>query len=63
VTGLPPEVLKTVYQRAQLHPVAIDDGLIAEQQKTANLYERAEVIKTHLDVTPSFDRQFPLAGQ
>ncbi|SDR48424.1 sulfonate transport system substrate-binding protein [Paraburkholderia fungorum] len=63
VTGLPPDVLKTMYQRAQLHPVAIDDGLIAEQQKTANLYERADVIKTHLDVTPSFDRQFPLAGQ
>ncbi|MCC8402682.1 ABC transporter substrate-binding protein [Paraburkholderia sp. MMS20-SJTN17] len=63
VTGLPPEVLKTVYQRAQLHPVAIDDGLIAEQQKTANLYERADVIKTHLDVAPSFDRQFPFAAQ
>jgi sulfonate transport system substrate-binding protein len=62
VTGLPPDVLKTVYQRAQLHPVPIDDGLIAEQQKTANLYERADVIKTHLDVAPSFDRQFPLAA-
>jgi sulfonate transport system substrate-binding protein len=62
VTGLPPDVLKTVYQRAQLHPVPIDDGLIAEQQKTANLYERADVIKTHLDVGPSFDRQFPLAA-
>ncbi|MDH6146675.1 MULTISPECIES: ABC transporter substrate-binding protein [Paraburkholderia] len=60
VTGLPPDVLKTVYQRAQLHPVAIDDGLIAEQQKTADLYHRADVIKTRLDVTPSFDRQFPL---
>ncbi|APA89418.1 ABC transporter substrate-binding protein (plasmid) [Paraburkholderia sprentiae WSM5005] len=60
VTGLPPDVLKTVYQRAQLRPVAIDDGLIAEQQKTADLYHRADVIKTRLDVTPSFDRQFPL---
>ncbi|MGF6820787.1 ABC transporter substrate-binding protein [Paraburkholderia atlantica] len=63
VTGLPPEVLKTVYQRAQLHPVVIDDGLIAEQQKTADLYHRADVIKTPLDVTKSFDRQFPLAAQ
>ncbi|WP_233808221.1 ABC transporter substrate-binding protein [Paraburkholderia sp. HP33-1] len=60
VTGLPPDVLKTVYQRAQLHPVTIDDGLVAEQQKTADLYHRADVIKTRLDVTPSFDRQFPL---
>jgi sulfonate transport system substrate-binding protein len=60
VTGLPPDVLKVVYQRAQLHPVAIDDGLIAEQQKTADLYHRADVIKTRLDITPSFDKQFPL---
>ncbi|MGH8782159.1 ABC transporter substrate-binding protein [Paraburkholderia sp.] len=58
VTGLPTDVLKTVYQRAQLHPVAIDDGVVAEQQKTADLYLRADVIKSKLDVTPSFDRQF-----
>ncbi|MEQ5841150.1 ABC transporter substrate-binding protein [Paraburkholderia acidicola] len=58
VTGLPADVLKTVYQRAQLHPVAIDDSLIAEQQKTADLYHRADVIKAPLNVTPSFDRQF-----
>ncbi|NUY00839.1 ABC transporter substrate-binding protein [Paraburkholderia sp. JPY169] len=63
VTGLPPEVLMTVYQRAQLHPVVIDDGLIAEQQKTADLYHRAGVIKTPLDVTKSFDRQFALTAQ
>jgi len=62
VTGLPPDVLKTMYQRAQLHPVSIDDGLIAEQQKTADLYHRADVIKTRLDVAPSFDKQFPLAA-
>jgi sulfonate transport system substrate-binding protein len=63
VTGLPPDVLKTVYRRAQLHPVVIDDALIAEQQKTADLYHRADVIKTRLDVTKSFDRQFPLTAQ
>jgi sulfonate transport system substrate-binding protein len=63
VTGIPPDVLKVVYQRAQLHPVPIDDGLIGEQQKTADLYHRADVIKTRLDVGPSFDRQFPLPAQ
>lgn len=62
VTGLPPDVLKVVYQRAQMHPVSIDDRLIAEQQKTADLYHRADVIKTRLDITPSFDKQFPLAA-
>lgn len=58
VTGLPVDVLKTVYQRAQLHPVPIDDSVIAEQQRTADLYLRADVIKTRLDVAPSFDKQF-----
>jgi sulfonate transport system substrate-binding protein len=58
VTHLPAAVLKTAYERAQLHPVAIDNGLIAEQQKTADVYYHAGVIKTPLNVTPSFDRQF-----
>jgi sulfonate transport system substrate-binding protein len=58
VTGLPADVLKTVYQRAQLHPVPIDSNVIAEQQRTADLYLRADVIKTRLDVAPSFDKQF-----
>lgn len=58
VTGLPADVLTTVYQRGQWHPVPIDDAVIAEQQRTADLYQRAEVIRTRLDVTPSFDKQF-----
>jgi sulfonate transport system substrate-binding protein len=62
VTGLPADVLQTMYQRAQLHPVPINDSLIAEQQHTADLYLRADVIKTRLDVTPSFDKQFSSAA-
>ena len=58
VTGLPPDVLETAYRRAQIHPVAIDPKLIAEQQKTADTYLRAGVIKTQLDVKPSFDAEF-----
>jgi len=58
VTHLPADVLKVVYQRAQLKPITIDRGVIAEQQRTADLYVRAGVIKTTLDVTPSFDAQF-----
>ena len=58
VTHLPADVLKVVYQRAQLKPITIDSGVIAEQQRTADLYVRAGVIKTTLDVTPSFDTQF-----
>jgi sulfonate transport system substrate-binding protein len=58
VTGLPVDVLKVVYQRGQIRPVPIDADVIAAQQKTADLYVRAGVIKAHLDVVPSFDRQF-----
>jgi sulfonate transport system substrate-binding protein len=58
VTGLPPEVLEVVYRRAQLHPIKIDDAVIAEQQRTANIYTRAGVIPGHLDIEPGFDRQF-----
>jgi sulfonate transport system substrate-binding protein len=60
VTGLPPDVLKTVYQRGQVHPVAIDDSVITAQQRTADTYTSANVIPTHLDVRASFDRSFPL---
>jgi sulfonate transport system substrate-binding protein len=60
VTGLPPDVLKTVHQRGQVHPVAIDDSVIAAQQRTADTYEAANVIPTHLNVRASFDRSFPL---
>lgn len=58
VSGLPVDVLKVVYQRGAIHPVPIDDRVIADQQKTADLYVRAGVIKSHLDVAPSFDRTF-----
>ncbi len=60
VTGLPTDVLKTVYQRGQVHPVAIDDSVVAAQQRTADTYEAANVIRAHLDVRASFDRSFPL---
>lgn len=60
VTGLPTDVLKTVYQRGQLHPVTIDDSVVSAQQRTADTYEAANVIRAHLDVRASFDRSFPL---
>jgi sulfonate transport system substrate-binding protein len=40
--------------------VAIDDSVVAAQQRTADTYEAANVIRPHLDVRPSFDRSFPL---
>jgi len=57
VTGLPPEVLRVVYQRAQLHPIEIDAAVIAEQQHTADVYEHAGVIPGHLEIAPGFDPQ------
>jgi sulfonate transport system substrate-binding protein len=60
VTGLPADVLMTVYQRGQVHPVALDDSVVAAQRRPANTYEAANVIRAHLDVRPGFDRGLPL---
>jgi sulfonate transport system substrate-binding protein len=60
VTGLPTDVLKTVYPRGQVHPVAIDDSVVAAQQRTADTCGAANVLPAHLDVRASFDRSFPL---
>jgi len=60
ITGLPQDVLIFVYNRAQLHPVAMDAKVIQAQQHTADVYANAAVITQHLDVSNSFDTSFKL---
>ncbi len=45
-------------------PVAIDDGVIADEQKTADLYLAAKIIRTRVDARKAFDASFneTLAG-
>jgi sulfonate transport system substrate-binding protein len=58
ITGNPPAVAKRWFTRAQIHGVAIDDALIANQQSIVDLYAKAGVIKTRFVVSEAFDRSF-----
>lgn len=57
-TGVPYEVSqKTLLVRA-LTPVAIDDGVVAAQQQTIDLYVREGVLPASYAAAPAFDRSF-----
>ncbi len=58
ITGNPPAVAKRWFTRAQIHAVAIDDALVADQQSIVDLYAKAGVIKTRFSVNQAFDRSF-----
>jgi len=58
ITGNSPAVAKRWFTRAQIHGVAIDDALVANQQSIVDLYARAGVIKTRFIVSDAFDRSF-----
>lgn len=51
VVGLPPEVGQKVYARAHLRAVPIDASVIADEQKTIDLYVRSALIKAPLDAS------------
>jgi sulfonate transport system substrate-binding protein len=61
-TGNSPAVARRWFTRAQIHPVAIDDALVADQQSIVDLYAKAGVIKTRFAVNNAFDRSFNEAG-
>lgn len=62
ITGNSPAVAKRWFTRAQIHGVAMDDTLVADQQSIVDLYARAGVIKTRFIVSDAFDRSFNEAG-
>lgn len=57
-TGIPLDVWLAVARKAHRHPVPITPALIADQQKTADRYHRAGLLKTALDVSKGFDASF-----
>jgi sulfonate transport system substrate-binding protein len=59
--NLPAAAAKLWFERAQIRPVAIDDGVIAGQQHVVDLYAKAGVIKTSFPVEAAFDRSFNAA--
>ena len=58
VTGNPAAVAKHWFARAQIHGIAIDDALIADQQSVVDLYAKNGVIRTRFSVSQAFDRSF-----
>jgi sulfonate transport system substrate-binding protein len=58
LVGLPPEVGERVYGRGRYRVSPIDESVVADEQKTIDLYLRSGLIKTRLDaariVSPIF---------
>lgn len=58
LVGLPQEVALQYLSRQAVRPVAIDDTVVADEQKTIDLYFRAGLIQTQLDAGTVLDRSF-----
>jgi sulfonate transport system substrate-binding protein len=55
---IPTEVPLAWLQRAKIRIAPIDDSVVADEQKTIDLYERNALIKTKLDANAIMDRSF-----
>lgn len=58
ITGLSVAVHKFAAERAKTQPVAIDQKVIAEQQKTADAWFAAGVVPTRINATQGLDSSF-----
>jgi sulfonate transport system substrate-binding protein len=56
--GIPPAVPLNWLGRANIRVAPIDDGIVADEQKTIDLYVRAGLIKQKLDAAGIVDRSF-----
>jgi sulfonate transport system substrate-binding protein len=56
--GIPPAVPLNWLSRAKIHVTPIDDGVVADEQKTIDLYFRAGLIKQQLNAADIVDRSF-----
>lgn len=62
IIGIPPEAARLQFERRQQQWVAIDAKVIADQQATADFYRQVGLIKQPLQVAPTFDTGFGVAG-
>ncbi len=60
-TGFPVSVGKVVVDTAQTRTVAIDDGVVAAQQRVADFFQSARVIRQAQTAAGYFDRSFNAA--
>ena len=56
--SIPPAVPLNWLSRAKIHIVPIDDGVVADEQKTIDLYFRSGLIKQKLNAADIVDRSF-----
>ncbi|KWK57856.1 ABC transporter substrate-binding protein [Burkholderia ubonensis] len=60
IIGIPQPAAKLQFERRRTRWQPIDAAVIAEQQRTADFYLKAGLLRQPLDVRPTFDRGFPL---
>ncbi len=60
IIGIPQPAAKLQFERRRTRWLPIDAALIAEQQRTADFYLKAGLLRQPLDVRATFDRGFPL---
>jgi sulfonate transport system substrate-binding protein len=56
--SIPPAVPLNWLSRAKIHIVPIDEGVVADEQKTIDLYSRSGLIKQKLNAADIVDRSF-----
>ncbi|AJY03404.1 ABC transporter substrate-binding protein [Burkholderia sp. SIMBA_043] len=61
IIGIPPAAAKLQFERRNTRWQPIDATVIAQQQRTADFYLKAGLLREPLDVRATFDRGFPLA--
>lgn len=61
IIGIPPAAAKLQFERRNTRWLPIDAAVIAQQQRTADFYLKAGLLREPLDVRATFDRGFPLA--
>ncbi len=54
IIGFPKEAAAKSFSRRKSHWQSIDDATIAQQQETADFYQKYGLIQKHLDVKPTF---------
>ncbi|MDR2127963.1 MAG: ABC transporter substrate-binding protein [Burkholderiaceae bacterium] len=58
IIGIPVEAAQLQFERRATRWINIDDAVLAEQQRTADFYLRAGLIRQRLDVRQTFDSGF-----
>lgn len=62
IIGIPPEAARLQFERRATRWLEIDGQVIADQQRTADFYLEAGLIKQRLDVRGTFDTRFSAAA-